>query len=90
MNNNHLNLHYKDACHWLESRIVSVLSCHWLLRPLTLGHNEENKRSIPVLKYVNFYNQFCFLYKYNNYSFFLVIQLIKNNFELKQVYQGLT
>jgi hypothetical protein len=39
---------------------------------------------------VNFYNQFCFLYKYNNYSFFLVIQLIKNNFELKQVYQGLT
>jgi hypothetical protein len=43
MNNNHLNLHYKDACHWLESRIVSVLSCHWLLRPLTLGHNEDQQ-----------------------------------------------
>ena len=43
MNNNHLNLHYKDACHWLESRIVSVLSCHWLLRPLTLGHNEDRQ-----------------------------------------------
>ena len=43
MNNNHLNLHYKDACHWLESRIVSVLSCHWLLRPLILGHNEDQQ-----------------------------------------------